>query len=362
MRKMNNNIKIIKTSHDDQAFYQRGFSLLEVLVASSLSLFIVLGMVSLYASNKDSYRLQEAMSHLQRNSNFAAERLSRTIQSAGYSGFYASFSEGVETRINTPTDDRWNITKPLAGFDNVTSTTSYAGITNMVVGTDVILLKGMTDISHPSIDSVATSMTLAADDGYVAGDVLIATDQTQASIFQINNANNAVAGETTVTVFNGTSPAPGNNGLLTNIYGIDAEIGKLASTMYYLKIGENGRNALFEAQLKTSASQAPNMIEKEMIADVEDLQLTYGVDTDDNGSVDRFDSATTVEMNNHWQQVRIVGISLLLASDQSKLTIEKNSYTFSPTRFTYVKDAIASAQADRRLRRAFTTYIAVRNG
>jgi type IV pilus assembly protein PilW len=280
----------------------------------------------------------------------------------GYSGFYASFSVGVEENVNTPTDDRWNIAKSLQGFDDVVTANAYASITNIVAGTDAILLKRMVDISNLKTDSSDVSMTLEVSNGYVAGDVLIATDQEQASIFQISAANNtAVVGETTVTIFSGTSPQPGNSVLLNNRYGLDAEIGKLETVMYYLKTGSNGRTALFEAKLKTSANAVPSMIEKEMIADVEDMQISYGVDTDDNGSVDRFDNAATIETNNHWRLVRTVGISMLMASQHTNITQEKNSYSFNANRFIFTKDTTASSQADRRLRRSFTTYISLRN-
>lgn len=346
-------------SHDHGS---HGFSLIEVLIASSLSLFIILGVISLYTSNKNSYQLQEAISHLQRNSNFAAMRLSRTIRAAGYSGFYASFSTGVENTINTPTNDQWNISQPLKGFDNAMVSQSYAGITNLIAGTDAILLKRMVDMSHPKAPSTKLSMTLDAADGYHAGDILIATNQQQASIFQISAANHtAVAGETTLTLFSGTSPQPGNSALMTNSYDINAEVGKLESTMYYLKTGENGRAALFEAQLQTSATTAPTMMEREMVADIENMQITYGIDSDNNGIVDRFDNATTVESNNQWALVRTVGISLLIASDRDNITATKNSYSFNATRFTFLKDNTASAQADKRLRRSFTTYISIRN-
>lgn len=341
---------------------QAGLSLLEILVASSLSLFIIIGVASLYAANKNSSQLQNILSHLQRNSHFAEMRLGNTIRSVAYSGFYSSFSVGVETKLNTPNTAQWNIAKALQGFDNTSNDNSYAGISNIITSTDAILLKRMIQTHHLKTTSTTTTMTVDAANGYTAGDVLIATDQQQASIFQISAADNtSISGQTTVTIFNGSSPQPGNNALLNNIYGVDAEVGKLESVMYYLKIGSNGRAALFEARLKTSANTAPSMVEKEMIANVEDMQIIYGIDTDNNGSVDGFNNATTIEANNQWALVRTVGISLLMSSEDNNRSVEKNSYTFNGTRFTFVKDATASDQADKRLRRSFTTYISIRN-
>ena len=63
---------------------QRGISLVEIMVALLLSLFLMGGVIQIYLSSKQTYRTQEGNSRLQENGRFAMEILSRQIRMAGY--------------------------------------------------------------------------------------------------------------------------------------------------------------------------------------------------------------------------------------------------------------------------------------
>lgn len=343
---------------------QAGFNIIELLIASAIGMFISLGIMNIYILNKDTYRLQDSMSYVQRNSYLALDRLRWKIQKAGYSGFYPSFRNGVENILNTPGDAKWNIVTPIEGFDNVSANSTYAGITGFINGSDAVLLKSMTSPTNLKQDSTTGSLIINAGSGFSASDIILVTDQDQASIFQaVSTDNTTVSGQTTLTVVSTTTPQPGNSAVLSNTYTTaSATVGKLETLMYYLKTGDNQRPALFEARLVTSSTQAPTMREKELISDVEGLQIVYGVDTDNNGSVNRYDTATTVTNSNQWAQVKSIGISMLLASDSANVAQDANSYSFSPGKFTYVRDTTPATDADKRLRRVVTTYINLKNG
>ena len=63
---------------------QQGFSLLEIMVALVLGLVLLGGTITLYASSKDSYRLQENVAGMQENARFAIHALRRDVEMAGY--------------------------------------------------------------------------------------------------------------------------------------------------------------------------------------------------------------------------------------------------------------------------------------
>lgn len=339
-----------------------GFSIIELLVASGIGMFIVMGVMTLYASNKDTYRLQESMSYVQRNGNFALDRLRRSIQEAGYSGFYPSYIDGVENALTSPTDAKWNIVQPITGYESVTATDDYLGITGLIAGSDAIALKTMKSTTNLISASTSSTAILDTASGYATGDIIIMTDQDQASMFQAINADNAsTPGQTTVTITATTTPAPGNAAVLGNTFGVNATVGKLDSVLYYLKNGTGSRPALFEARLITSADNAPTMSEKELISNVEDMQIVYGVDTDLDGDIDNYSTASTVTTNTQWGNVRNVGVSLLLASERDNISQAPNSYSFNATKFNFIEDAVTADGADRRMRRAFTTYITMKN-
>ena len=345
--------------------HQNGFSLIEILIASALGIFLTAGALTIFSSNKDSYRIQQAISGTLKNSRFIIDRFERKIKGAGYSGFYGSFTATATTENNlkTPNNILWNITKPVYGYNDVSSASTIAGITNIKAGSDVLILKSMINESALiSQASDSSSYIIDAASGFSASDILIVTDLDNASIFQIDSADNTiVVGETTVTVSTGATPLPGNASLSLNDFnGNNATIGKLETLIFVLKTGENGNTALFEGRLATSTDAAPTTSVTEIISNVEDMQFIYGIDTDNNGSIDKYSDASNVT-SSEWAQVNTIGISLLMQSEGNNISLENNSYSFDSNKFTFTKDATPDANADKRLRQVFTTYIALKN-
>jgi len=66
--------------------YQKGVSLLELLIAVTLSVFIAAALISLFINSKQSYRINENMSRLQENARFAVTYLARDLRMADYRG------------------------------------------------------------------------------------------------------------------------------------------------------------------------------------------------------------------------------------------------------------------------------------
>lgn len=340
----------------------RGFSLIELLVASLIGIFVMAGAIKVYSSNKTTYQLQEAMSETQKNGRFILNRLVSRIQNAGYSGFYSNYFDGVENVLNTPTSQLWNIGQPIIGYDNVSAGTTIAGISSFIPGNDVILLKTMTKPVELVSNTSGSDLVVASTTDYAPSDILIVSDHEQASIFQIDTVDTtSVTGQTAVTVSSGSTTSPGNTAALTNSYTTTAVVGELESTMYYMKIGNNNRPALYEAKLVTVDGGTASMVEKEIVSNVEAFQASYGVDTSGDGTINTYSTAATITTNNQWPNVKSVGISLLLSSSNSNISPENNSYSFNAEAFTFVKDSTPATGADKRIRRVFNSYVALKN-
>lgn len=320
------------------------------------------GAIKVYSANKTTYQLQEAMSEAQKNGRFIINRLTSHIQSSGYSGFYSSYFDGVENILNDPTNPMWNLAQPIDGYDNVSATSTIAGITNFYPNNDVILLKTMKDPVDLISNTSGQDLVVSTTTDYVPSDILIVADHEQSSIFQIDTVDTASnPNETAVTVSSGNVTSPGNANNLVNSYSTMSVVGKLDSRMYYMKEGANGRPALFEANLLTEAGETATMNEREIISNVEAFQISYGVDTDGDEAINSYLNATTVRTNNHWSNVKSIGISVLLSSSNSNVTPANNSYSFDEDAFTFVKDTTPKTGADKRIRRVFNTYVALKN-
>lgn len=68
---------------------QAGFTLLELMLACALSLFLLLGLMQIYLAVQKNFILQNALISIEENGRFAAHFLSRNIRLAGYAACVA---------------------------------------------------------------------------------------------------------------------------------------------------------------------------------------------------------------------------------------------------------------------------------
>ena len=64
--------------------YHQGFTLVEIMVAFTLSLILIAGVVQIYISSKESFRVQNELARLQENQRMAIEFLQNDIRRAGF--------------------------------------------------------------------------------------------------------------------------------------------------------------------------------------------------------------------------------------------------------------------------------------
>ncbi|MGD9603018.1 MAG: PilW family protein [Gammaproteobacteria bacterium] len=76
---------------------QRGITLIEMMVAITVGLILLAGIVQLFASNKQAYRIQEGANVLNENSRYALNQLEYSIRMAGHFGGAKPESIAVET-------------------------------------------------------------------------------------------------------------------------------------------------------------------------------------------------------------------------------------------------------------------------
>ena len=99
---------------------QRGFSMVEILVALLLSLILTTGIIQLFIGSKQTYRFHDALSRLQENGRFAIESMAADIRMAGYPN---NPSTAVETN---GTDGNGNDDITVRWSDNGAQTRVYS--------------------------------------------------------------------------------------------------------------------------------------------------------------------------------------------------------------------------------------------
>jgi len=293
---------------------QRGLTLIEILVAMSISLLLLAGVIQIFASSKAAYRINEAQSRLQENGRFALQMITADIRMAGFWGCLGN--NQVFDHLNNP---------PGGSVDPVPGgIIGIEGGTGTPLPADSITVQGVVGGGLPVNAHAGNTITTIAN-GLVQDDLILVGDCTRADLLQITNANPNL-GAVTFDIGAGT---PGNASV-PNPYGTNAILYRAGSVAYTIADGNSGQPGLFRSE----NGAAP----MELVEGVENLQILYGEDTNNDEAANFYGAADAVNMD----RVVSVRVNLTLRSLADNI----------------VADA---GPVDRRLRRTFSSTIVLRN-
>jgi type IV pilus assembly protein PilW len=262
---------------------QRGFNLVELMIALALGLIIILGASNIFLSSKQSYRTNAAISQIQENSRIAFELLTRDLRQARLTG--CGNQGSVNNRIKNNTDTgNWFAdfaNRGLIGFGGDTADDNPALTTgtdsgNHKTGTDNVTLIGAGDTSYSlaSDYDAATGLDITESDPALDnGDIVIVCDTSQADIAQITAVS---SGKFKIEKDQGT---PGNSDNINNYSGSTTLVSALKSVTWY--IGCNPTTASCDpAKGETSLYRRTRTESQEMARGVASMNLTYHQSSD----------------------------------------------------------------------------------
>lgn len=331
---------------------QAGISLVELMVAITLSLILGAAVVQIFISSKNVNRVQEAVSYLQESGRFAIERISRDLRMAGYVGCARSDAIQYSNRVigNNGTDvnlapSSGAVVEGVRGENNVVAGNAHQA----VAGTDVLTIRK----ASASGMRLASAMASATDSlsieensaGAVAGDILMVGDCIEADLFRVTSIG-AVA---PITL--GHDTTMNSSDRLRKAYDHSAEVMVFEPVTYFVA-ENNGRRSLYvrerRAGLGLAANQTPPRVE--LVEGVENMQLEFGID-DGTGKVGGYVGAGAVT---DWTEVLSVKVDLLLRS------VEANVVPTAGDQAQQIDFNGAAIAADGHLRQQFSTVVAVR--
>jgi type IV pilus assembly protein PilW len=373
----------------------RGLTLVELLVAMSLGLVLVLGMASVYLFTKGAFTRQSQLSTLQQSVRTAFEYLGNDARMVGHLGCFTGSTgtfnndlsvthiatnygvgiEGYEYDNTTPgtftltsnapanetSDTKWKLntaTGPTAGPPIKLlplATISAAGLTP---GSDVLVIR--TVVGQPirlRADTTAAG-TSASIENVASGKCYDGTDKVSGFC---TNSHGLMASCKAARVFKVTSvSAAGAMVLAGGAYPVftqaTAELFPMQTVAYYLKLAGSGTTtSLYRRIFNGDGATVNASAEQELVEDVESMQLRYGYDTTtpQDGAIDEYRSAQGVT---DWSRVVTVRMSLLIRS-ATPVTKDMDLPASAP-----VNDVtITYPTGSRYDRRVFTTTVAIRN-
>jgi type IV pilus assembly protein PilW len=349
------------------------------MIAATLGLFLLGGLVQMVSNLKQTYRVQESVSRIQETARFAVEFITKEARLAGFFGCAnfntMTFTNNVDVTKASYSGDSNNIagfngSGSLEGFDNI-ATGDIAGSSlnglitvgtasaNAIAGTDLIYIKsgGALDGGKVVTTGAGTSKTYSGtaqikiEDATKAGlnqDTLVmVTNCSSADMFGITN-NPQSAGGDKDTLAHGVNL--NTDSKLAGEYGAGSEILTMYGSILYIGVGASGQNALFRHRYTSTNAWTV----EELVDGVDDMQILYGEDTDLSGSSgygapNYYVPASSVA---NMDKVVSLRISLLIPTLEDNVSINNQTYTYNGTTTT---------AADKRIYRVYTSTVALRN-
>jgi type IV pilus assembly protein PilW len=340
---------------------QRGITLVELMIGVTIGLFLVAAMGGIYLGSQSTFRAQGELARMQQNGRFAIDSIAADLRNAnanGCQGFLASQTPTGNTAVVRVVSIGLPVGDPLSDYTGpaLWGSRSGGGAWAPALGAltltpapdpagDVLLVRrtvgpawGLTaDIDA----SDATPLAVSAGTGITAGDILVISDCSVATVFQ--------AGP-------GTAAGAIDHPVLNHAYNSGATVQRLQTVVYYVaptaNANRSGSLSLW-SQVAPAYGASTNAVE--LIAGVDGLAIHYGVDTTlpADGVADRYAAADGVGgLPGGWPQVASARIDLLLASTGKQVTTTPQPYLF---------DGVAVTPTDHRLRTVMSTTAAVRN-
>lgn len=329
---------------------QRAFSLVELMIALAIGLGLLLVISYAYLGSKQTFRLQDTLSRMQENARFVFETIGFDMRMAGFTG--CGTTPSSINILNNSTD--WNkniLAAPLIGYERGVSTipstmsATIDSLSDSTVGDMVTILRG--EAAEYTVNAHAPpSITLTGTHDFAQGEIMIATDCQHTVVFQKTGAS------TTDVEHGAGGGTPGNASAdlgqplgTAYTFAPGAKVLRMSAVSYQIRTNDNNTLALYRVRLAPAG-----LVADELAEGIEDMQITYGEDTNSDKQVDQYVTADAVT---NWGQVLSLRISLLMASAGSdNVTTEAQQYIFNGATVT---------PTDRRLRKVFDTTIAVRN-
>ena len=334
--------------------HQLGMSLVEMMVALVISLFLLAGIVQVYLANRTSYTFSESISRIQENGRFALDTMTQDLRMVGFFGCAIFDPLDTSSLVN-------NLNPAGTGYDPLIHDFIAQGLlggteNDGLNGSDSITLRGakpnQATVEPPFNVSTSANIFVSAIASILPGDIVMLSNCRGGDIFQVTNKT-AGGGATQEAIVHNTGAGNdpgnynpdscgggGNNHCLSQTYGTDSSMFELQSVTYSIAVGASGEPALWRSE---------NGTDVELIEGIEQMQILYGVDTNGDNFANQYVISTAVA---NMLTVMSVRLMLLVRSDSDGVTEDAQVYNYN---------GAPTTAADQRLRQVFSTTIALRN-
>ena len=350
----------------------RGFSMVELMVAITLALIVTTGVISVFIGTRSAFQATSGTAALTDGGRFALDFISNSVRSAGYMGCTTAVNTS-QSILNNGATLPFFFTEALGGFEaNATgvgaaytvatppvapdaSTADWVGgldatLTSLPLKNNDVLVVRSSLANAPTVYVSAivdgdNKFTVNTSGALAQNQLAVISDCSKGTVFQITGP---VAAGPSAVITHDAAGAPGNNiSAFPLSYTPGDQVTPVNTVVYYIGKGADGDGALWSYDLNATGAFTAN----ELVPDIEAMQVLYGEDPTQTGTVSQYVTANqVVDFNN----VLSVKVALLAASAPGAgRAAPGTTYTLLGTTVTPPNDT--------RARQVFEETIAVRN-
>lgn len=276
-----------------------GLGLIEIMISMVLGIFLVGGVITLFTSNQQSFRVNENLAQIQEGARFAYEQMNREVRDAGTNpcGVRVVNSVVRTVSLTTPWWGDWNA-GTLRGYDGNEQVagsgfTFGTSVNDRVSATDALVV--LRTLSEESLlrtvaahDTVGRTFLLNSPVKLRKQDLLFACDSVSAAIFEITLPN-SFASTNNVSYDSAAPSANCSNALgwasntdcnlnsVNKAFTVGSVITKFDPAIWYIGVSSTtGRRGLFRETMHKQTT--PDIIvteRREYVPDVHDMQIKY---------------------------------------------------------------------------------------
>jgi type IV pilus assembly protein PilW len=330
---------------------QRGFSLVELMVAMTLSLLLLAGALSILQTSKVGYAENDRLARLQEAGRTVMELVLRDVRGSGFTGCARPIQGGdfANDIAGGPASLLWNFAQPVNGYEvGGAAPALHADLADVspALNSDILVVRTArqgqatfrTTAELLSAGVSPLQVARGSNASIAAGTPLVIADCRGASAFMATGFTGA--GDTAEISYSGQAAG----GSLTRGFDIGASVTPVQTVVYYVGASTSGNGP---ALWQKVGSAAPT----ELIEGTENLQFLYGIDTNADRIPDQYVAANAVT---NWNNVVSLQMAVLTRSDTEYGT-ETDRRTFS------MLGTNVGPFNDRRQRSLYTTTIVLRN-
>ena len=289
---------------------QRGLTLVEVMVAMTIGIILLLALGTLFANSTRVFKVNDDFARMQENGAYALNAIGSDLRQAGFYGLIPSNDVQMPTAIVVTGDCAagWatNVGQPLFGFRGLTPSAAHTALncinaSNFIDGTAdrpsfILIVRGATGVAVPNPDAPVLA----------AGTLYVQSDPNGGILFRGDQY--------------ATFAAPLKR---TVLGGGEAPIYPYQARAYYLRPCSRPTGSGGTLCLATDDGNQPiptlvrqelvgtTMTERAVAEGIEAVRIVYGVDNDGNGTPDMYTEAPT---DIQFTQVVTARVSVLVRS------------------------------------------------